>query len=54
MRIEDDGKRAAEIISHLKSFYRKDVSPQRETVSVNDLVEENADVVAQRGPIAIL
>jgi PAS domain S-box-containing protein len=40
LRIEDDGKRAAEIISHLKSFYKKDVSPQRETVSVNDLVEE--------------
>ena len=40
MRIEHDGKRAAEIISHLKSFYKKDVSPQRETVSVNDLVEE--------------
>lgn len=40
MRIEQDGKRAAEIISHLKSFYKKDVSPQRETVSVNDLVEE--------------
>src|SRR6185503_18721624 len=40
MRIEDDGKRAAEIISHLKSFYKKDVSPPREMVSVNDLVGE--------------
>ena len=40
MRIEEDGKRAAEIISHLKSFYKKDVSPQREMVSVNDLVGE--------------
>jgi C4-dicarboxylate-specific signal transduction histidine kinase len=40
MRIEDDGKRAAEISTHLKSFYKKDVSPQREMVSVNDLVEE--------------
>ena len=40
MRIEDDGKRAAEIITHLKSFYKKDVSPQREMVSVNDLVGE--------------
>jgi steroid delta-isomerase-like uncharacterized protein len=40
MRIEHDGKRAAEIISHLKAFYRKDVSPERETVSVNHLVEE--------------
>jgi PAS domain S-box-containing protein len=40
MRIEDDGKRAAEIITHLKSFYKKDVSPEREMVSVNDLVGE--------------
>ena len=39
-RIEEDGKRAAEIITHLKSFYKKDVSPQREMVSVNDLVGE--------------
>ena len=40
MRIEDDGRRAAEIITHLKSFYKKDVLPEREMVSVNDLVEE--------------
>jgi len=40
MRIEEDGKRAAEIITHLKSFYKKDVSPQREVVSVNDVVGE--------------
>jgi PAS domain S-box-containing protein len=40
MRIEEDGKRAAEIITHLKSFYKKDVSPQREMVSVNDVVGE--------------
>ena len=40
MRIEEDGKRAAEIITHLKSFYKKDVSPQRETVSINDVVGE--------------
>jgi PAS domain S-box-containing protein len=40
MRIEDDGRRAAEIISHLKYFYKKDVSPQREMVSVNELVGE--------------
>src|SRR5215510_3305097 len=40
LRIEEDGKRAAEIITHLKSFYKKDVSPQRETVSVNDVVGE--------------
>ncbi|HEV2828361.1 MAG TPA: ATP-binding protein, partial [Pyrinomonadaceae bacterium] len=40
MRIEEDGKRAAEIISHLKSFYKKDVSPERELVSINDVVGE--------------
>lgn len=40
MRIEEDGKRAAEIITHLKSFYKKDVSQQRELVSVNDVVGE--------------
>ena len=40
MRIEDDGKRAAEIITHLKSFYKKEVLPQRELVPVNDLVDE--------------
>jgi steroid delta-isomerase-like uncharacterized protein len=40
MRIEDDGKRAAEIITRMKSFYKKEVSPQREMVSVNDVVGE--------------
>ena len=40
MRVEEDGKRASDIITHLKSFYKKDVSPQREMVSVNDLVGE--------------
>jgi PAS domain S-box-containing protein len=39
-RIEDDGRRAAEIISHLRSFYKKDVSPRRAMVSVNELVGE--------------
>jgi PAS domain S-box-containing protein len=40
MRIEEDGKRAAEIITHLKSFYKKDVSPLREMVSLNDVAGE--------------
>jgi len=40
MRIEEDGRRAAEIITNLKSFYKKDVSPQREMVSVNEIVGE--------------
>jgi len=40
MRIEEDAKRAAAIITHLKSFYKKDFSPEREVVSINDLVDE--------------
>jgi signal transduction histidine kinase len=40
LRIEEDGKRAAAIITHLKSFYKKDVSPQREPVSITDIVGE--------------
>ncbi len=41
MRIENDGKRAADIIAHLKSFYRKDDSPQRELVAVNEIVGDS-------------
>jgi C4-dicarboxylate-specific signal transduction histidine kinase len=48
-RIEEDGKRAAEIITHLKSFYKKDVSPQRELVSVNDLVGEMLVLLRSEG-----
>ena len=40
LRIEEDVKRAADIISHLKSFYKKDVLPQRELVSVNNVIDE--------------
>jgi len=40
MRIESDGKRAADIIAHLKSFYKKDASPQREPVTVNEVIGE--------------
>ena len=40
MRIEEDAKRAAEIIAHLKPFYKKDVALQREMVRVNDIVGE--------------
>jgi len=38
MRIEEDGRRASEIIANLKSFYKKDVLPQRGMVSINDVV----------------
>jgi PAS domain S-box-containing protein len=40
MRIQEDGERAAKIISHLKAFYRKDIAPQRELVSASDVVRE--------------
>jgi PAS domain S-box-containing protein len=40
MRIKDDGKRAADIISGLKAFYRKEASPQRVMLDVNEVVRE--------------
>jgi signal transduction histidine kinase len=39
-RIQEDGTRAGQIISHLKAFYRKDVLPERAPVSANDVVTE--------------
>ena len=39
-RIEQDARRAAGIISHLKSFYKKDVSPLRELISIDELIDE--------------
>jgi C4-dicarboxylate-specific signal transduction histidine kinase len=39
-RIEEDGNRAAAIITHLKSFYKQDVPPGREVLSINQLVGE--------------
>jgi PAS domain S-box-containing protein len=40
VRIKDDGKRAADIIAGLKAFYKKDVSPQRALLDVNEVVRE--------------
>ena len=40
MQIKEDGKRAADIISGLKAFYRKDGSPQRVLLDVNEVVRE--------------
>ena len=34
------GKRAAEIIDRLRSFYRRDTKPEREAVDVNELIRE--------------
>ena len=39
-RIENDGRRAADIIARLKNFYKKEDSPQREMVAVNEVVGE--------------
>jgi signal transduction histidine kinase len=40
VRIKEDGKRAADIIAGLKAFYRKDGSPQRTLLDVNEVVRE--------------
>jgi PAS domain S-box-containing protein len=40
MHIKEDGKRAADIIAGLKAFYRKDGSPQRILLDVNEVVRE--------------
>lgn len=39
-RIKEDGKRAADIIAGLKAFYRKDGSPKRVMLDVNEVVRE--------------
>jgi PAS domain S-box-containing protein len=39
-RIKDDGKRAADIIAGVKSFYRKDGAPKRVLLDVNEVVRE--------------
>jgi PAS domain S-box-containing protein len=40
LRIKEDGKRAADIIAGLKAFYRKEGSPQRTLLDVNEVVRE--------------
>jgi PAS domain S-box-containing protein len=40
VRIKEDGNRAADIIAGLKAFYRKDGSPQRALLDVNEVVRE--------------
>jgi signal transduction histidine kinase len=39
-RIVHDGNRAAEIIDHLRSFYKKGAPPERKLVDVNEVVRE--------------
>jgi signal transduction histidine kinase len=39
-RIEQDGNRAADVINHLRSFYKKGTPPEREIVNLKDIVRE--------------
>jgi PAS domain S-box-containing protein len=39
-RIEQDGNRAADVISRLRSFYKKGTPPEREIVNLKDLIRE--------------
>lgn len=39
-RVVEDGHRAAGIIEHLRSFYRKGGSPERELIDVNEVMRE--------------
>jgi PAS domain S-box-containing protein len=45
MRIVKDGNRAAEIIEHLRSFYKKGAPLERELVDVNEVVREILDLL---------
>jgi signal transduction histidine kinase len=39
-RIVEDGHRAAGIIEHLRSFYKKGAPPERELIDVNEIMDE--------------
>jgi signal transduction histidine kinase len=39
-RIEQDGNRAADVINHLRSFYRKGAPPERGIVDLKDIIRE--------------
>jgi PAS domain S-box-containing protein len=56
MRIVKDGNRAAEIIDHLRSFYKKGTPLERELVDVNEVVREMLGLLrseANRYPICM-
>jgi PAS domain S-box-containing protein len=40
IRMKEDGNRAADVINHLRSFYKKDTPSQCEIVDVKDIVRE--------------
>ena len=57
MRIVHDGNRAAEVINHLRSFYKKDAPAERELVDVNEVLREMPALLhseANRYSIAVL
>jgi PAS domain S-box-containing protein len=39
-RIERDGNRATDVINRLRSFYKKETPPERETLDVKDVIRE--------------
>src|SRR5882762_4701847 len=39
-RIEQDGNRAADVINRLRSFYKKEKPPERETLDIKDVIRE--------------
>ena len=39
-RIERDGNRAADVINRLRSFYKKETPPERETLDIKDVIRE--------------
>jgi PAS domain S-box-containing protein len=45
MRVEKDGRRAAEIINRLRAFFKKGAPPQREPVDVEKLISEMIDLL---------
>jgi PAS domain S-box-containing protein len=45
LRIEKDATRTAEIINHLRSFYKKETPFQRELVNANEVIREMTDLL---------
>jgi C4-dicarboxylate-specific signal transduction histidine kinase len=55
-RVEHDGNRAADVINRVRSFYKKDMPPEREMVDVTGVIREMTDLLrteALRYAIAI-
>jgi PAS domain S-box-containing protein len=39
-RVVEDGHRAADVVNHLRSFYKKDMPPEREKLDIKDVIRE--------------